>query len=118
MAGLIQTLADGTTVARRNVIKIVRLPELLVAVLISPLIFVLPFRLDPGIVVETPVENVDIWPTLLDLLGLPARPGTDAHLRGHIHRRRSGRRHAEGHHRPLPVAANVPVGGRARPNRQ
>ncbi|MEN8184795.1 MAG: sulfatase, partial [Myxococcota bacterium] len=43
----------------------------------TPLIFVLPFRLDPGIVVETPVENVDIWPTLLDLLGLPAMPGTD-----------------------------------------
>ncbi len=37
------TFSDGATVARRNVIKIVRLPELLVAVLISPLIFVLLF---------------------------------------------------------------------------
>ena len=36
-------LADGVTVARRNVIKITRVPEVLVAVLISPLIMVLLF---------------------------------------------------------------------------
>ena len=36
-----------------------------------PLILYLPFRLDPGITVNTPVANVDLWPTLLDLLGLP-----------------------------------------------
>jgi len=36
-----------------------------------PFIVSPPFRLDPGIVVETPSANVDIWPTLLDLLGLP-----------------------------------------------
>jgi arylsulfatase A-like enzyme len=35
-----------------------------------PLVIALPFRLRQGIVVETPVENVDIWPTILDLLGL------------------------------------------------
>ena len=38
-------LADGVTVARRNVIKITRVPEVLVAVLISPLIMVLLFGL-------------------------------------------------------------------------
>ena len=38
---------------------------------------VLPFRLDPGIVVEERVANADIWPTLLDLLGLPPLPGAD-----------------------------------------
>ncbi len=38
-----------------------------------PWLIALPFRLDPGIVVETPVENVDIWPTLLEMLGLPAQ---------------------------------------------
>jgi arylsulfatase A-like enzyme len=37
-----------------------------------PLLLALPFRLSEGIVVESPVENVDIWPTLLDLLGLPS----------------------------------------------
>jgi arylsulfatase A-like enzyme len=36
-----------------------------------PFLIALPFRLPEGIVVETPVENVDIWPTILDLLGLP-----------------------------------------------
>ena len=42
-----------------------------------PLIVVLPFRLEPGIVVETPVQNVDVWPTVLELLGLPALPNAD-----------------------------------------
>lgn len=36
-----------------------------------PFIITLPFRLEEGIVVESPVENVDVWPTLLDLIGLP-----------------------------------------------
>ena len=36
-----------------------------------PFILSLPFRLEPGIVVETPTENVDLWPTVLDLLGMP-----------------------------------------------
>jgi arylsulfatase A-like enzyme len=40
-----------------------------------PLIFVFPFPLDANTVVEPLVQNVDIWPTLLDLLGLPAMPG-------------------------------------------
>jgi arylsulfatase A-like enzyme len=42
-----------------------------------PWIISLPFRLEPGIVVKGTVENVDIWPTLLDMLGLPALPNTD-----------------------------------------
>jgi arylsulfatase A-like enzyme len=40
-----------------------------------PFIIALPFRLEPGIVVRTPVQNVDIWPTILDLLGAPPLPG-------------------------------------------
>ena len=40
----------------------------------TPLLLVLPFRLDREVVVDEPVENVDVWPTLLDLLGLPALP--------------------------------------------
>jgi arylsulfatase A-like enzyme len=43
----------------------------------TPFIIVLPFRLEPGIVVETPVQNVDVWPTVLDLLGLPGLPDPD-----------------------------------------
>lgn len=43
MERFVFVLADGFTVARRNVIRITRLPELLVGVLISPLLFVLMF---------------------------------------------------------------------------
>lgn len=39
-----------------------------------PLIIVPPLSLDPGLVVEERVANVDIWPTILDLLGLPPLP--------------------------------------------
>lgn len=42
-----------------------------------PFIISLPFLLTPGIVVPEVVANVDIWPTVLDLLGLPALEGVD-----------------------------------------
>jgi len=42
-----------------------------------PWVIVLPFQLQPGIVVEERVANTDIWPTLLDLLGLPPLLGAD-----------------------------------------
>jgi arylsulfatase A-like enzyme len=42
-----------------------------------PLILALPFRLEPGIVVEQLVRNVDIWPTVLELVGLPPLPKAD-----------------------------------------
>jgi len=41
----------------------------------TPLIMSFPFRLEPGIVVEARSQNVDLWPTMLELLGLP--PLTD-----------------------------------------
>ena len=37
---------------------------------LTPLILSFPFILEPGRVVETPSENVDIWPTLLEILGV------------------------------------------------
>jgi arylsulfatase A-like enzyme len=43
----------------------------------TPLILSLPFRLEPGVVVEERIENVDVWPTLLELLGLPTLAGAD-----------------------------------------
>ena len=42
-----------------------------------PFVISLPFRLAPGVVVEARTRNVDIWPTLFDLLGLPMPPGAD-----------------------------------------
>jgi arylsulfatase A-like enzyme len=42
-----------------------------------PLIFMLPFRLSEPLVVEPLVRNVDIWPTILDIAGLPPLPQTD-----------------------------------------
>jgi arylsulfatase A-like enzyme len=44
-----------------------------------PLIFVLPQRLPRGVVVDQRVANVDIWPTILDLLGLPPMAGAQGH---------------------------------------
>jgi arylsulfatase A-like enzyme len=51
--------------------------DLYAEVTTTPWIVSLPFRLSRGWVVETPVANVDLWPTVLDLLGLPSLGGTD-----------------------------------------
>jgi arylsulfatase A-like enzyme len=42
-----------------------------------PLIITLPFVLDPGVVVDAVIANVDLWPTILDLVGLPPMDGVD-----------------------------------------
>jgi arylsulfatase A-like enzyme len=42
-----------------------------------PFIISLPFMLEQGIRVPQTVSNADVWPTLLDLLGLPPLPGAD-----------------------------------------
>jgi arylsulfatase A-like enzyme len=45
-----------------------------------PLFLSFPFRLDPGIVVAGRTRNVDVWPTVLDLVGF-ALPDTDGRSR-------------------------------------
>lgn len=45
----------------------------------TPLILSFPFRLEPGIEVLTRTENVDLWPTVLDILGLPELDDPDGH---------------------------------------
>ncbi len=42
-----------------------------------PFVIAPPFLLEPGVRVPQTVSNADIWPTLLDLLGLPPLPGVD-----------------------------------------
>ena len=43
MSQIVTALADGVVVAKRNLIKIKRVPEILVFVLLSPIMFVLLF---------------------------------------------------------------------------
>lgn len=54
MNRIVYALADSVTVARRNVIKITRMPEVLVAVLISPIMFVLLFAYVFGSSIDVP----------------------------------------------------------------
>ncbi len=42
-----------------------------------PFIIIPPFILDEGIRVKQTVSNLDVWPTILDLAGLPPLPGAD-----------------------------------------
>jgi arylsulfatase A-like enzyme len=42
-----------------------------------PLIIVFPFRLEPGVTVKSRTRNIDIWPTVFDLLGLDAPEESD-----------------------------------------
>jgi arylsulfatase len=42
-----------------------------------PWIMALPFTLRRGVVVQTPVQNVDVWPTLYELLGFEMPAGVD-----------------------------------------
>jgi len=46
-----------------------------------PLILSFPFRLEEPVVVAERTANVDLWPTLLDLLGLPAMEESDGRSR-------------------------------------
>lgn len=42
-----------------------------------PFVLSLPFRLAPGVVVESRTRNVDVWPTILELVGLEPPAGID-----------------------------------------
>jgi len=46
-----------------------------------PWIIGLPFELEEGIIVDALTENVDVWPTLLDLMGSPALDHADGRSR-------------------------------------
>lgn len=43
----------------------------------TPLLISFPFRIEGGAVVDSRTSNLDLWPTLLDLLGLEGLPETD-----------------------------------------
>jgi len=50
-------------------------------VVTTPFIISLPFRLESGVVVDAQTANVDVWPTLLDLLGLSPLQDADGRSR-------------------------------------
>lgn len=54
MTALVQALQDGAVIAKRNVIKIKRVPEILVFVLLSPIMFVLLFAYVFGSAIDVP----------------------------------------------------------------
>ncbi len=54
MSRVIEGFADASVIAKRNVIKIIRVPEVLVFVLISPIIFVLLFAYVFGSAIDIP----------------------------------------------------------------
>ena len=61
MSQLTDAAADGWVVAQRNLIKIKRVPEILVFVLISPIMFVLLFAFVFGGAIETPGVDYREW---------------------------------------------------------
>ena len=61
MSSAVQALGDGWVVAQRNLIKIVRVPEILVFVLLSPIMFVLLFAYVFGGAIDTPGVNYREW---------------------------------------------------------
>jgi arylsulfatase A-like enzyme len=42
-----------------------------------PVIMIPPFIIDEGVRVQPTISNVDVWPTILDIVGLPPLPGAD-----------------------------------------
>ena len=42
-----------------------------------PAILIPPFLLEEGVRVEQTISNADLWPTILDMVGLPPLPGAD-----------------------------------------
>jgi len=57
MNPMLAALADGSVVAKRNLIKIKRVPEVLVFILLSPIMFVLLFAFVFGGAIEVPGMN-------------------------------------------------------------
>ncbi len=59
MTAMTQSLADGAVVAKRNLIKIKRVPEIMVFVLLSPIMFVLLFAYVLGGAIDVPGDYKD-----------------------------------------------------------
>jgi len=54
MTAVLETLADGAIVAKRNLIKVKRVPELLVFTTLQPIMFILLFAFVFGSAIDVP----------------------------------------------------------------
>ena len=88
---------------RRNLIHIRRTPELLLDVTLSPIMFVLLFSIVFGGAIDVGGEGGQSASYTNYLMAGHLR--ADGRVRRHVHRRAAGQRPAEGHDRPLPIAA-------------
>ncbi len=50
-------------------------------VVATPFILSFPFKLEPGVAIAEPTENVDVWPTVLEIVGLESLPEADGKSR-------------------------------------
>ena len=95
-------LTDGLTVARRNLLRILRTPQLVFFSTIQPIMFVLLFNyVFGGAIIRGGGKYIDYL--------LPGDHGADRGVRRHVDRDRPRHRHGHGHHGPLPVPARWPA---------
>ncbi len=111
--GIRQSISDSLVITGRNLRRIPRIPELAIFAIIQSIMFVLLFAFVFGGAIP-----------LAGYSGTERLPRVPAarHLRPD-HRLRRGhrgdrhvRRHQQGHHRPLPLAADGPLGRAHRPD--
>ena len=107
MTGLAWWTHDSWEMIRRNLVHIRRTPELLLDVTLSPIMFVLLFSVVFGGAISVGAEGGESASYTNFLLAGHLR--ADGRVRGHLHQRAARQRPAEGHDRPIPVAADGTV---------
>ena len=107
MSSLAYAIADTAVIAKRNLLRIPRQPDLWVSFTIQPLMFVLLFVYVFGGAIQTPGYD-----DYVDFL-MPGIIVPDDGVRRLRHRDRPVRRPEQGADRPLPLAAHGAL-GRAR----
>ena len=109
MSVLTQALGDGAVLAKRSIIKVKRVPDLLVFSTLSPIMFVLLFAYVFGSAI--PIQGVNYREFLM--AGIFAQTVVfGSTLTGVLPRRGP----AEGDHRQVPLAADVAERGAGRPD--
>ena len=100
-------VSDTLVIAERNLVRLPRAPDLLIAFTVQPVMFVLLFVYVFGGAISTPGYDVRGLPDPRD-----HRP--EHRLRRLRHGARAQRGPPQGPHRPLPLAADGALGGAGR----